>query len=74
MLARHFSRRTIKVYLYWIKGYIVFNNKRHPIEFGESEVEAFLTYLSVKRHVAPAHGLLPLIRLCFYTKTLSIAH
>ena len=52
MLARHYSRRTIKAYLYWIKGFIVFNNKRHLAEFGEREVEAFLTHLSVKRHVA----------------------
>ncbi len=53
MLARHYSRRTIKAYLYWIKGFIVFNNKRHPTELGTREVQAFLTHLSVKRNVAP---------------------
>lgn len=54
MLARHYSRRAIKAYLYWIKGFIILNNRRHHSELSTKEAEAFLTHLSVKRNVAPA--------------------
>ena len=54
MSVRHYSRRTIKSYLYWIKYYIVYHQKRHPSELGISEVEQFLTFLAVERHVSSA--------------------
>lgn len=54
MSVRRYSKRTIESYLYWIKNYIVFNNKRHPEELGEFEVEEFLTWLAVERNVAAA--------------------
>jgi integron integrase len=38
----------------WIKRFILFHGKRHPMEMGKLEVEAFLTWLAVKRQVAPA--------------------
>ena len=44
---RHFSMRTEQAYLYWIKRFILFHNKRHPREMGEKEVEAFLSHLAV---------------------------
>jgi hypothetical protein len=46
--------RTEQSYIEWIKRFILFHGKRHPIEMGEVEVAAFLTHLSVNRHVAPA--------------------
>ncbi len=49
---RHYSRRTEEAYLYWIRQYILFHNKRHPLEMGKAEVEAFLSWLAVKRNVA----------------------
>lgn len=54
MRVRHYSHRTIKSYLYWIKFFIRFNKLRHPTDMGRDEVIAFLTYLSVDRHVAAA--------------------
>jgi integrase-like protein len=30
--ARHYSRRTEKAYVHWIKRYIFFHGKRHPAE------------------------------------------
>lgn len=54
MSVRRYSKRTIESYLYWIKCYIIFNNKRHPEEMGDIEVEQFLTYLAVEREVAAA--------------------
>ena len=49
--ARHYSRRTEKAYIHWIKRYILFHDKRHPAEMGAAEVTAFLT-LTVHDKVA----------------------
>jgi integron integrase len=46
--------RTEKVYVDWIRRFILANGKRHPREMGEREVEWFLTELAVKGQVAAA--------------------
>ena len=51
---KHYSIKTEKNYITWIKRFIFFHNKRHPIEMGKDEIEAFLTYLAVTKKVAPA--------------------
>ncbi|MDA8327744.1 MAG: integron integrase [Betaproteobacteria bacterium] len=48
----HYSIRTERAYLDWIKRFILFHGKRHPKEMGASEVEAFLTHLAVVRQVS----------------------
>ncbi len=35
---KHFSLKTEKAYLTWIKRFIIFNNRRHPKEIGEEEI------------------------------------
>ena len=50
--ARHYSRRTEKAYIHWIKRYIFFHDKRHPAEMGAPDVTAFLTSLAVHDKVA----------------------
>ncbi len=50
--VKHYSVRTEKSYVSWIKHYIFFHNKRHPVEMGKTEIEQFLTYLAVERHVS----------------------
>ena len=50
--ARHYSRRTEKAYVHWIKRFIFFHGKRHPAEMGAPEVTAFLTALAVRDRVA----------------------
>jgi integron integrase len=50
--TRHYSRRTEKAYVHWIKRYIFFHGKRHPAEMGAPEVTAFLTSLAVHDKVA----------------------
>jgi integron integrase len=52
--ARHYSRQTEKTYLYWIRYFIYFHDKRHPAELGGPEVSAFLSWLAVDRKVAAA--------------------
>lgn len=52
--VNHYSLRTEKQYLNWIKRFILFHGKRHPKEMGATEVEAFLTHLAVDGNVAAA--------------------
>jgi integron integrase len=49
---RHYSLRTEEAYVAWIKRFILFHNKRHPLEMGAAEINAFLTDLAVARHVS----------------------
>jgi integron integrase len=48
----HYSLRTEKAYLNWIKRFILFHHKRHPQEMGRPEIEAFLTHLAVNQNVS----------------------
>ena len=50
--VKHYSIRTERVYLDWIKRYILFHNKTHPAQMGAPEIEAFLSHLAVAGKVA----------------------
>lgn len=50
--VKHYSIRTEKRYVDWIRRYIIFHDKRHPEAMGAPEIEAFLTNLAVGRNVA----------------------
>lgn len=50
--TRHYSKRTEKTYRQWVKRFIHFHDMRHPCELGETEINAFLTYLAVEQKVA----------------------
>lgn len=50
--TRHYSYRTEQTYWNWIKRFILFHDKRHPLDLGIKEVEAFLSSLAVERQVA----------------------
>jgi integron integrase len=50
--ARHYSLRTEDAYAGWIKRFIFFHAKRHPLEMGAAEINAFLTHLAVDGNVA----------------------
>ncbi len=50
--VRHLSLNTQHSYEAWIRRYILFHDKRHPLQMGAPEVAAFLTHLAVDRHVA----------------------
>src|SRR5216683_2058418 len=49
---KHYSIRTERAYLNWMRRYILFHHKRHPQEMGPAEIEAFLTHLAIAGHVA----------------------
>jgi integron integrase len=50
--TRHYSYRTEKAYVHWIKRFIFFHNKRHPAELGEPEIGRFLSNLATDGHVS----------------------
>jgi len=50
--VRHYSLRTEESYTHWIKRFILFHKKRHPLEMGKPEVEAFLSFLATDKNVA----------------------
>jgi integron integrase len=48
----HYSLRTERAYVGWIRRFILANGRRHPRELGRVQVEAFLTGLAVEGRVA----------------------
>ncbi|MEE8387640.1 MAG: integron integrase [Acidiferrobacterales bacterium] len=52
--VRHYSQFTEKAYVYWARFFIRYHNLRHPRELREREVEAFLGFLAIERHVSAA--------------------
>jgi integron integrase len=52
--VHHYAVKTEKAYVQWVKRFILFHLKRHPLDMGKVEVEQFLTWLAVNRKVAPS--------------------
>ena len=52
MRSRHYSPRTEKAYVFWIRRFIVFNGRRHPDEMAEPEITRFLEALATRLHVS----------------------
>ena len=52
--VNHYSIRAEKAYWYWIRYFLRDHRMRHSLEVGPAEVNEFLTWLAVSRHVAAA--------------------
>ena len=50
--ARHYSLRTEEAYVAWIRRFILFHGKRHPMEMAEPEINAFLSHLATMVRVS----------------------
>src|SRR3569832_2386740 len=50
--VKHYSIRTEKAYVDWIKRFILFHGKKHPAQMGMEEVNRFLTHLAAQRDVS----------------------
>jgi integron integrase len=46
--VRHRSRRTEDAYADWVRRFILFHGKRHPVELGPEALTAFLNHLAVE--------------------------
>jgi integron integrase len=68
MRMKHYAEKTIKAYLYWITSFIYYNQKKHPNECHDDEVQSFLSYLANQRNVAPKTQSLALNALVFLYK------
>jgi integron integrase len=49
---KHFSLRTERIYCDWIRRFILYHKKKHPLEMGETEITDFLTHLARDAGVA----------------------
>jgi integron integrase len=47
-----YSRRTEEAYVFWIRRFIMYNDRRHPKDMGDAEVRTFLSMLAVDQRVA----------------------
>src|SRR3954468_17440986 len=52
--VRHYSLRTERAYVQWIKRFVVFHGRRHPRELGPDAVSTFLSSLANVWRVAAA--------------------
>ncbi|MBW7889147.1 MAG: phage integrase N-terminal SAM-like domain-containing protein [Bacteroidetes bacterium] len=52
MRLKHLSIRTEEAYIYWIREYILFHQKRHPQSLTEQDIRAFLSYLARVKNVS----------------------
>jgi integron integrase len=50
--ARHYSPRTEKAYVGWVRRYVLFHGKRHPDQMGAPEVAGYLAHLASRRNVS----------------------
>ena len=51
---KHYSLKAERSYIAWIKRFILFHGKRHPLEMGKNEIEAFLGWLAAEEGVSPS--------------------
>ncbi|MBN8724894.1 MAG: integron integrase [Acidobacteria bacterium] len=65
---KHFSIRTEETYIHWIKRFILFHDKRHPLEMGQEEIRSFLSYLATELNVARSTQNLALQSILFLYK------
>jgi site-specific recombinase XerD len=49
-----YSPRTEKVYVAWVRRYVLFHDRRHPRDLGPEHVRDFLSALAVRDHVSAA--------------------
>ena len=50
--VRHMALSTEHSYVGWIRRFILYHNKRHPLEMGPLEVSDFLTHLAVEGKIS----------------------
>ncbi len=62
---KHYSYSTERTYVHWIKHYILFHQKKHPVEMGKVEIEQYLTNFT-RLSEAPLYLAPPLLRCSVY--------
>lgn len=47
-----YSPRTEEAYVFWVRRFVLFHQRRHPSDLGANEVRAFLSHLATVEQVA----------------------
>lgn len=50
--ARHYSLRTERAYVRWVRRFVRFHGMRHPAQLSEVDVNRYLTHLATERKVS----------------------
>ena len=71
--ARHYSVRTERAYLAWVRRFVQFHRPRHPQELNEASVAQFLNTLVLEHHASASSHQQALCALLFlYRRVLNI--
>jgi len=55
--VKHYSIKTEKSYVSWIKHYIFYHNKKHPMEMAKPEIECnYILYICIELLVKIKHS------------------
>jgi site-specific recombinase XerD len=65
---KHYSYKTEKSYVNWVRRFYLFHKKRNLNEMGNSEVRTFLSYLATDLHVSSSTQNQALNALVFFYK------
>ncbi len=52
--ANRYSPKTEEAYVKWIREFIVFNGRKHPLELEKEHLENYLNNLAVEKNVSPS--------------------
>jgi len=50
--VKHYSLRTEQAYIAWVRRFILFHDKKHPLSMGAAEINAFIAHLVIDGKVA----------------------
>src|SRR5690606_9550501 len=71
--AAHYSHLTEKAYVGWIRRYILFHRKRHPLDMGADEIGSYLSHLAARSKVSASTQTQALSALLFlYRRVLGV--
>lgn len=68
--AKQYSHRTIKAYKAWVTNFFKFTDKRAECEFGEREINEYVTHIAVHQHVSPSTQNQALAAILFLYRTI----
>ena len=63
--VKHFSLSTERAYVSWIRRFILFHHKRHPIDMAEDEIRQFISHLAVHTKISASTQTVALSALLF---------
>jgi integron integrase len=63
--VKHFSLNTERAYVGWIKRFILFHHKQHPMEMAEPEIRQFISHLAVDAKISASTQTVALSALLF---------